>query len=73
MLRLNYSDHEEMNDDDITLYRVYKKKWRRQGIEVGGTISRRRGEPARRVRGHAPPGKILKSGIPETQFPGFSG
>ena len=24
MLRLNYSDHEEMNDD-ITLYRVYKK------------------------------------------------
>ena len=42
-------------------------------LKLGGIISRRTREPSKGGPGACSPGKILKSGIPEMQFPGFSG
>ena len=46
---------------------------RRQGIEVAGGQSRAEGASHLGGSGGMHPGKILKSGNPEMQFPGFSG
>ena len=49
-------------------------QWRRQPFKSGGDFGALKArDTSRGVRGHAPPGKFLKSRVPEIRFPAFSG